>query len=143
MCPIICTLILRSFNRIDYITYKGFLKKAQAAPQRPLRALFRGERRRMSQPSERSLGSVFLRVGEKSAAYYIDQCGLKGCRIGGASVSQKHAGFIINEGNASAKDFRALIDFVRMRVKERFCVVLQTEIEIIEETEEARWLRFV
>ena len=35
MCPIICTLILRSFNRIDYITYKGFLKKAQAAPQRP------------------------------------------------------------------------------------------------------------
>ena len=101
------------------------------------------ERRRMSQPSERSLGSVFLRVGEKSAAYYIDQCGLKGCRIGGASVSQKHAGFIINEGNASAKDFRALIDFVRMRVKERFCVVLQTEIEIIEETEEARWLRFV
>ncbi len=100
-------------------------------------------RRRESQPSELSLGSVFLRVGDVSAAYYIETLGLKGYRIGGAVVSQKHAGFIINEGNATAKDFRSLIEFIRSRVGEQFGIALRTEIEIIEETEEARWLRFV
>ncbi len=100
------------------------------------------ELRRKSQPSAPSLGSVFLRVGETSAAYYIDQAGLKGYSIGGASVSQKHAGFIVNNGKATAQDFRALIAFVKKTVFERFGVALETEIEIIEEKEENVWLRF-
>lgn len=100
-------------------------------------------RRRESQPSELSLGSVFLRVGDTSAAYYIDAAGLKGYRIGGAAVSEKHAGFIINEENATAKDFRALVAYIKSRVWEQYGIRLHTEIEIIEETEEARWLRFV
>jgi len=100
-------------------------------------------RRMTSQPAERSLGSVFLRVGDTSAAYYIDRCGCKGYRVGDASVSEKHAGFIVNEGNATARDFLAVLDFVKARVLQCFGVALQTEIEIIEETEGARWLRFV
>lgn len=98
--------------------------------------------RRKSQPSDPSLGSVFLRVGKTSAAYYIDRAGLKGYTIGGASVSSKHAGFIVNNGNATAQDFRALIAFIKKTVLECFGVALETEIEIIEEKEENAWLRF-
>ncbi len=137
-----------SYRRSD-IASKGILLSAaiKGTDGDPLGAEERMKRfselRQGSQPSAPSLGSVFLRVDGVSAAYYIDEAGLKGCRIGGASVSLKHAGFIINEGNASAKDYRALIALVRSRVHGRFGIFLQTEIEIIEETEEARWLRFV
>ena len=100
------------------------------------------KKRRDSQPSEPSLGSVFLRVGETSAAYYIEQAGLKGYRIGGAAVSEKHAGFIINAGGATAKDYRALIELIKQTVAERFGVSLCTEIEMIEEKGKNAWLRF-
>ena len=99
-------------------------------------------RRKKSQPQEPSLGSVFLRVGETSAAYYIDRAGLKGYCIGDAEVSRKHAGFIINKGNATAKDYRALISIIQNAVRERFCLELKTEIEIIEEKEKNAWLHF-
>ena len=62
----------------------------------------------------------------------IDECGLKGCRIGGAEVSQKHAGFIVNRGGATATDVLALSEFIRERVKERFGVTLQYEIQYVE-----------
>lgn len=99
-------------------------------------------RRKKSQPREPSLGSVFLRVGETSAAYYIDQVGLKGYCIGDAEVSQKHAGFIINKGGATAKDYRALISVIQETVRDRFCLELKTEIEIIKEQEKNAWLHF-
>ncbi len=116
---------------------EGDIGVAQASMQKL------AQKRRESQPSERSLGSVFLRVGETSAAYYIDKSGLKGYRIGDAMVSEKHAGFIVNIGNATAKDYRALIAFIKQTVFERFGVLLVTEIEIIEEKEKNAWLRFV
>ena len=115
---------------------KGDIGTAQALMQNL------SQKRRKSQPAERSLGSVFLRTDENSAAYYIDKSGLKGHRIGDAMVSEKHAGFIVNVGNAMAKDYRSLIAFVKQTVLERFGVSLVTEIEIIEEREKNAWLRF-
>ncbi len=100
-------------------------------------------RRKEHQPRGRSLGSVFLRVGDTSAAYYIDCAGLKGHRIGGAAVSRVHAGFIVNEGNATAKEYRALVEFIKQSVFEKFCVRLKTEIEIVEEREENPWLHSI
>lgn len=119
-----------------FACYEGDIKAAEASMTH-FSAL-----RRKSQPSAPSLGSVFLRVGETSAAYYIDRAGLKGYSIGGASVSPKHAGFIVNTGNATAQDFRALITLIKKTVLERFGVVLKIEIEIIEEKEGNAWLRF-
>ena len=101
-----------------------------------------GCRRRQSQPHGPSLGSVFLRVNGVSAAYYIERAGLKGRRIGGAVVSSKHAGFIVNAGGATAEDYRALVDLVEAEVRDQFQLSLQKEIEIINTKEKYQWLHF-
>ena len=78
-----------------------------------------------------SAGSVFKRP--RSDFYVgraIESLGLKGYRIGGAQVSKKHAGFIVNVGGATFKDVIQLIDFVRKRVKGKYGVDLETEVEI-------------
>ena len=56
---------------------------------------------------------------------------MKGISVGGASVSEKHAGFIINTGNASAKDYKTLVEIVKRRVDERFGITLCEEIEYL------------
>ena len=90
------------------------------------------EKRLQSQPlSYPSLGSVFKRPSGDYAARLIDAAGLKGVSIGGASVSEKHAGFIINIGNASFEDFRMLAEYIKCAVYEKFGVWLEEEIEII------------
>lgn len=89
-------------------------------------------RRAATQPIEYpSLGSVFKRVGDLSAAQLIDRSGLKGVRVGGAMVSPKHAGFIINDKSATADDFVRLISIIKNEVKARFEVELEEEIEYI------------
>lgn len=88
--------------------------------------------RKNTQPlGERSLGSVFMRHNGVSAGYYIDKAGLKGYRIGDAAVSTKHAGFIVNLGNAVADDVLLLIEYIKKVVFEEFDVRLKEEIEII------------
>ncbi len=89
--------------------------------------------RREAQPTSfPSLGSVFKRTNDISAAYLIDKCGLKGARIGGAYVSPKHAGFIINDGSAASRDYRSLIEYVKTKVYEKYGVCLHEEIEYLE-----------
>ena len=89
-------------------------------------------RRRQSQPVDKpSLGSVFKKVDGASAGYYIDRCGLKGLRHGGAVVSDKHAGFILNSGGATVDDVISLIAYVKERVLREFGVTLEEEIEVI------------
>lgn len=89
-------------------------------------------KRRTSQPLDmRSLGSVFLKANGDSAGYYIDLAGLKGYRIGDAAISEKHAGFIVNLGCATASDVMALIEYTKNEVFSRFGVRLTEEIEII------------
>jgi len=92
----------------------------------------RAQRRETQPTNERSLGSVFKRCGEIGAGYYIDRCGLKGVSCGGAEISKKHAGFIINKGNATAKDFLLLIDLVKHKVCAKFGIELELEIEIMQ-----------
>ena len=92
-----------------------------------------GEKRREKQPLELpSAGSAFKRPEGYFAAALIDQAGLKGLRVGGAQVSEKHAGFIVNAGGASARDVRALMAQVQETVFARFGVRLEPEIIALE-----------
>lgn len=92
------------------------------------------ERRKATQPlGLPSCGSVFRNPPDDHAARLIEAAGLKGHRIGGAEVSPKHANFIINTGDATATDIEALIDHVRLTVKEHHGVELQHEVRIVGE----------
>ena len=89
-------------------------------------------RRRESQPLEfPSGGSTFKRPGEGYAAALIEQAGLKGYTVGGAQVSKKHAGFVINRGDAEFADVMAVIEHVREVVYKNFGVELELELKII------------
>jgi len=75
-----------------------------------------------------SAGSVFKRPDGHYVGKMIEELGLKGFSIGGAQVSEKHAGFIVNKGNATAKDIKELILYIKNKVKEKYEIVLETEI---------------
>lgn len=91
------------------------------------------QRRRASQPLEwPSAGSTFKRPEGYFAGTLIDQCGLKGLTVGGAQVSEKHAGFVINRGGASCADVVELIAEIRRRVLDRTGVQLEPEVKIIQ-----------
>lgn len=88
--------------------------------------------RREKQPLEYpSAGSVFKRPEGYFAGALIEQSGLKGYRIGGAMVSPKHAGFIVNVGNASADDVLRLIQHIKDTVARDYGVKLETEVQIL------------
>lgn len=88
-------------------------------------------RRREKQPLEwPSAGSTFKRPQGAYAAALIDQCGLKGLQIGGARVSEKHAGFVINAGEATCADVLALIREIQRVVREKTGFVLEPEVEV-------------
>jgi len=90
--------------------------------------------RESKQPLELpSAGSVFRRPAGYFVGKLIEECGLRGYRLGGAAVSEKHCGFIVNLGNATASDIKALISYVQDTVFNRFGVELQTEIRFVGE----------
>jgi len=87
------------------------------------------EKRNASQPTNKpTCGSVFKNPPGDYAARLIEACGLKGFAIGGAVVSEKHANFIENRGNASAEDIETLISHIQTQVQTQFGVSLQTEV---------------
>ncbi|MBR5356653.1 MAG: UDP-N-acetylenolpyruvoylglucosamine reductase, partial [Lachnospiraceae bacterium] len=87
------------------------------------------ERRRSKQPLNfPSAGSTFKRPKDNFAGKLIMEAGLKGKRIGGACVSEKHAGFIVNDEGASAKDISDLMKVVIKEVKEKFDIELEPEV---------------
>lgn len=89
-------------------------------------------RRREKQPLEYpSAGSTFKRPEGHFAGALIEQCGLKGFQIGGARVSEKHAGFVVNTGNATCADILALIAHIQRTVLERTGVRLEPEVRIV------------
>jgi len=89
-------------------------------------------RRKASQPLEMpSAGSTFKRPTGYFAGTLIDQCGLKGLCVGGAQVSEKHAGFIVNRGGATCADVVALIEKVQEHVLEHKGVELEPEVRVI------------
>jgi len=92
------------------------------------------QRRRDKQPLEYpSGGSTFKRPEGYFAGKLIEDAGLKGCSVGGAQVSEKHAGFVINYNHATGDDVRALIAHVQAVVKEKFGVTLECEIRFLGE----------
>ena len=91
-------------------------------------------KRESKQPLEYpSAGSTFKRPTGYFAGKLIQDAGLKGYSIGGAAVSEKHSGFVINKGNATAKDITDLIEHIQDEVKKQFGVDLHTEVRIIGE----------
>lgn len=112
----------------------GVITKLQIAWQEKpdpsiLKRLQESNKRRMStQPLQYpSCGSVFKNPQGTTSGRVIDECGLKGYHIGGAQVSEKHANFIINTGNATAKDIAQVISHVQTQVKYKKQIELQTE----------------
>ena len=88
--------------------------------------------RREKQPlNHPSAGSTFKRPEKGFAAQLIDEAGLKGASVGGAAVSEKHAGFIVNTGGATFEDVTGLMRIVTDRVRERSGVELEPEVRII------------
>lgn len=90
--------------------------------------------RRQKQPLEfPSAGSTFKRPEGYFAGKLIEDAGLKGYCVGGAKVSEKHCGFVINSGNATSDDIIALMKHIRKTVSERFDVMLESEVVLIGE----------
>jgi UDP-N-acetylmuramate dehydrogenase len=92
------------------------------------------EKRRSRQPYDKACcGSVFKRPNQGFAGALIESAGLKGMRMGGARVSEKHANFIINEGNATAGDIKALVDHIQKEVKRKSNICLEPEVVFLGE----------
>ena len=90
------------------------------------------EKRTRTQPiTDKSAGSVFRRTEGVIPAALIDQAGLKGFSVGGACVSEKHAGFIVNRGGATAHDVLSLVEVVRQKIASLYGVELMPEIRYI------------
>ena len=91
------------------------------------------QRRKDKQPLEYpSAGSTFKRPEGYFAGALIEECGLKGYSVGGAQVSEKHAGFVINKGSATAKDVLSLIKYIQDKVFSEKGVMLEPEVRLIE-----------
>lgn len=94
----------------------------------------RRRRRFASQPLDMpSAGSVFKNPEHKAAWELIDECGLRGYKIGGAQISEKHANFVVNIGGAKAEDIKNLIDYAQEKVKK------ETGVELVREIEYVNW----
>ncbi len=110
-----------------YIKLEKGEKEAIAAQMKLL-----SEKRMGSQPLDKpSAGSTFKRPATGYAAAMIDECGLKGLRVGDAQVSEKHAGFVVNVGNATFADVKAVMEKVQEEVFRRFGTMLEPEVRII------------
>jgi UDP-N-acetylenolpyruvoylglucosamine reductase len=90
-------------------------------------------RRWESQPAASSAGCVFKNPPAIPAGKLVDELGLKGTRIGGAMVSLEHGNFLVNDGNATARDVLDLIEVIRSRARAERGIELETEVEIIGE----------
>ena len=91
------------------------------------------QKRKSSQPLKTASAGCFFKnpATGKSAGELIERAGLKGCRIGSAQVSTRHANFIVNTGGASAADIFALMELAQEKVAKLFDVVLEPEVKII------------
>ncbi len=117
-----------------YIVINATFTYTEANPSHILDVIkTRRERRVETQPvSKATAGSVFKNPEGLAAWKLIDEAGLRGCKIGGAMVSEKHCNMIVNTGNATSKDIVKLIDYVKEVVKQRTGVELKTEQKIVE-----------
>lgn len=93
------------------------------------------KQRKTTQPlTYRSAGSIFKNPKENAAGYLIDKAGLKGLQIGGAKISEKHANFIVNLGNAKSTDVLELIDIIKKKIYQMYKIKLELEIKVLGES---------
>lgn len=90
-------------------------------------------KRKQTQPDSPSAGSTFKRGEDFITAKLIDECGLKGYKIGGAKVSEKHAGFVVNNGDATAQDILELVTYIKETVYEKTGKSIKLEVEVLGE----------
>lgn len=123
------------FNKKDYIILETRLRLEYGKKEEIKKKMDEYlSSRKEKQPTEYpSAGSTFKRQEGVITAKLIDECGLKGFQIGGAKVSEKHAGFIINYDNATAKDVIYLIKYVKEKVDEKYGIKIKEEIRIVGE----------
>ncbi len=89
--------------------------------------------RKINHPAGATVGSTFKNPENYHSGELIEKAGLKGTKIGGAKISEKHGNFIINEGDAKASDVKTLIDLMKKTVKEKFNVDLEEEVRYLGE----------
>lgn len=121
------------FSRLPWVVVEAGLSLQKGDPQE-IRAKMAelAQSRRSKQPLEYpSAGSTFKRPQGHFAGALIEQCGLKGRRIGGAQVSEKHAGFVVNVGGATSRDILSLVSLVQKTVREQTGVLLEPEIRLL------------
>ena len=125
------------FNTKEYIILEAKLKLKKGKKEDiELQMNEYLNQRKEKQPLEYpSAGSTFKRQEGIITAKLIDECGLKGYKIGGAMVSEKHAGFIVNTGDATAKDVLELIKYVKDEVYKKYGVKIEEEVKIVGELE--------
>ena len=121
------------FSHKDYVIIEAELKLQKGNKEEILAKMqeyanFRKEKQPLEFPSA---GSTFKRGEDFITARLIDECGLKGYQIGDAQISEKHAGFIINKGNATAEDVMKLIEYTKEQIYNKFGKRIETEIEIL------------
>ena len=117
-------IILETTLKLDYGNKNNIQEKMQNLL----------EQRKQKQPLDYpSAGSTFKRKEGIITAKLIDDCGLKGYSIGGAKVSEKHAGFIVNYNNATAKDVLDLIEYIKEKVNKEYGIKIEEEIKVIGE----------
>lgn len=123
------------FNKKDYIILETKLKLQKGNKEQIKQKMEEyTNQRKAKQPIECfSAGSSFKRKEGIITAKVIDECGLKGYQIGGAKVSEKHAGFIINTGNATSQDVLNLIKYIKQVVLEKTGLEIEEEIRILGE----------
>ena len=122
-----------AFQTMDGVIVRTVLQLRPGDPE-TIRAAMRdlAQRRRNSQPLNLpSAGSTFKRPVGGYAAALIQEAGLKGLRVGGACVSEKHAGFVVNDGGATCADVLELIKEVRQRVLEHSGIRLEPEVRLL------------
>lgn len=105
------------------------------APRQVVEASLKGyvQKRRQTQPLGPNAGSIFKNPPGDHAGRLIEAVGLKGCRLGDAQISPKHANFVVNLGEARAYDVAKLIELARTRVRDSFGIWLDLEIELVGE----------
>lgn len=123
------------FSKIDGIILESVIELQQGNIEEIATKMKENMKSRIEkQPVDKpSAGSTFKRGNGYITAQLIDECGLKGYKIGGAEVSIKHAGFVINTGNATSKDILSLIEYIQEKVYEKFNIKIEPEVQIIGE----------
>ncbi len=104
-----------------------------AAPREAIEAKTRevATKRRGALPSEPNAGSVFKNPPDDHAGRLLEACGLKGARVGGAEISERHANVIVNRGGATARDVLTLMERMRDEVSARFAITLSPEVDML------------